>query len=124
MKKQIFVLTSCLLGGLALVLPSCSAKPEVEEVVEEKFDDPISYSDVDKVVSIDNPYMVKRDGNDDDKVVRPDKIKLHYHNDDNACLNRRFYTWVTGVDGVERKPNLGEWNATDMAIEIDLTSAE
>lgn len=124
MKKQIFVLTSCLLGGLALVLPSCSARPEVEEVVEEKFEDPISYSDMDKVVSIDNPYLVRRDGEDKDDVVAPDIIRLHYHNDDNACLSRRFYTWVTGVDGVERKPNLGEWNATDMAIEIDLRSPE
>ena len=124
MKKQIFILTSCLLGALALALPSCSARPDFEEVVEEKLEDPISYSEVDKVVSIDNPYMVRRDGSDDEKIVRPNILRLHYHNDDNACLNRRFYTWVTGVDGVERKPNLGEWNATDMAIEIDFTSEE
>ena len=64
MKKQIFVLTSCLLGGLALALPSCSARPEIQEVIEEQYDDPISYSDVDKVVSLDNPYMVRRDGED------------------------------------------------------------
>ena len=123
MKKQIWILASCLLGGLALALPACSNVGSPNQEAEEQFADPIFYSDVDKINNLDRPYYAKEDG-DDEEVVRPNILRLHYHNDDNGCLNRRFYTWVTGVDGVERKPNLGDWTATDMAIEIDLTAAE
>ena len=121
MKNKLLFIASCLLGGLALTLPACSAAPVISDN-KEVLVDPISYSDEDKVVSLDNPFM--RVDDSEEEVVAPDIIRLHYHNDDTACLNRRFYTWVTGVDGVERKPNYGEWSATDMAIEIDLRSEE
>ena len=123
MKKKTLLLASCFLGGLALALPACASldaddfKVEHEEVLV----DPISYSDVDKVATLGKPFKTKAE---EEEIVAPDIIRLHYHNDDNGCLSRRFYTWVTGVDGVERKPNIGEWNATDMAIEIDLRSEE
>ena len=121
MKRKSLLLASCFLGGLALLLPGCSPIEELEVKENDTFVDPISYSDMDKVADLAKPFSVRAE---EQETVAPDIIRLHYHNDDNACLSRRFYTWVTGVDGVERKPNLGEWNATDMAIEIDLRSEE
>ena len=124
MKKRLLLLTSCLLGGLGMILPGCASFSDVKEVAEEvQLDDPISYSDADKVAQLGTPYRIKTE-DEEPAVEAPDIVRIHYHNDDNACLTRRFYTWVTGVDGVERKPNLGEWSATDMAIEMDLTSPE
>ena len=123
MKKKMLLLTSCLLGGLGLILPGCGVFSDVK--VEENqvvLDDPVSYSDQDKVAKLGEPFRLKVD--DEEEVATPDIIRLHYHNDDNGCLTRRFYTWVTGVDGVERKPNIGEWTATDMAIEIDFSKEE
>ena len=100
MKNRTLLLTAILAGGLALVLPGCNSAPRVEENVS--FDDPITYSD-ETTVSYKNPLEIVR-AEADDSYVAPKKVILHYHNDDNACQSRRFYTWVTGVDGVERKP--------------------
>lgn len=103
-----------LVGGL--ILPSACSLPE-PPAKEDEFVDPISY-DEDRVVDYDHPTRIERAP---EGVVAPSKVHLHYHNDDNACLGRRFYTWVTGVDGIERKPIEATWTATDMEIELDFS---
>ena len=113
MKNRKFALISCLVAASWLFLPTACKKAPVEE----PFEDPITYED-ESVVDYNKPFKAVLD---DEAFVRPDIIILHYHNDDNGCLTRRFYTWVTGVDGIERKPNYGEWTATDMAIKLDFS---
>ncbi len=126
MKKKLY-LTACVFGGLlmAVPLPIAIATSLSNQTPIEVFDDPVEYAkEDDLVVDMNNPYMVKRDGDSGSEVsVTPDKVILHYHNDDNACLSRRFYTWVTGIDGIERKPDSTvTWTATDMAITLDFSS--
>lgn len=113
MNKKLFTLSSFLLSGL-MVLSGCSGKAIVNPE-DDGFKDPISYETGDKTVSLD-----RLRAEEEKEVETPDVVKLHYHNDDNACLSRRFYTWVTGVDGIERKPT-GTWTATDMEITLDFS---
>ena len=104
----------------ALLLTGCSNSPlDDAKVINDGWSgDPISYEDKSEdVVSYNNPTRIMRDGESSTKIVYPSKIILHYHNDDMAVRNRRFYTWVTGVDGEERKAD--NYSETDMDISID-----
>lgn len=105
----------------AMILTGCSglADPSKEEAkpIDDGWDgDPISYANVDDVVDYNKPRLITRDESAS-KIIFPSKIILHYHNDDMAVKNRRFYTWVTGVDGEERKAD--HYTETDMDITID-----
>ncbi len=119
MKNKKLTLGFMFLGGLALALPAIACAPKNVEPAE-VLDDPVVYEEDDEtVVRLANPLRVVQD-RAEEEVASPDKVILHYHNDDQACRTRRFYTWVTGVDGVERKPRESDWTGTDMAIELDL----
>lgn len=102
----------------ALILSGCAGNPTDAQIhVDDGWDgDPISYAQKDDSVDYDKPSRVMRD-EAAPKIVQPSKIILHYHNDDMAVRNRRFYTWVTGVDGEERKAD--HYTETDMDITID-----
>lgn len=120
MKNKALSILTVLLAGGAMVLPACSNlyNPLDEEGVE-YIEPPAEKTDDDDLTNIKGkPFKAVRAESNDDDLLLPNKVILHYHNDDNACDTRRFYTWVTGVDGAERKPN-GEWNATDMEITLD-----
>ena len=120
MKKQLIRLAVCALGAAAMILPTgCSSHQEEETVSKQEEIGPAPGFEGEARISYNRPFDTR--GDDEEELVQVDKVILHYHNDDNACLNRRFYTWVTGVDGVERKPDTTkyEWTATDMAIELD-----
>ena len=122
MKRKKFNLAACVIASLALAIPipiviaNAVSKSSIEVV-----DDPVEFEDPNELVTdMNTPYKAKEDSGD---IVVPKKVILHYHNDDNGCLSRRFYTWVTGVDGVERKPDsTAEWTSTDMAITLDFTT--
>lgn len=87
----------------------------LREVSKDGFIDPIKYESP-RTVSINNPdRRVTREG--EAAIVIPEVVILHYHNDDNDCQNRRFYTWVTGVDGLERKAD--HVSPTDIDIKLD-----
>ena len=120
MKRKIVKYSGLLLGGLSLIIPGCAPANNVEAPKEEKieFDDPIHYDEA-KPIAYENPTRVIRA--EEESIKIPSKVKLHYHNDDNKCLDRRFYTWVTGVDGLERKPLASTWSSTDMEIELDFS---
>ena len=121
MKKRRLVLGSSLLLLGALVLPGCDAFEKREEDLASSFADPVSYEG-ERVVDYNAPDRIYRA--EEETAKSPKKVKLHYHNDDNACLSRRFYTWVTGIDGIERKPIESTWTATDMEIELDFSIIE
>ena len=121
MKKNYVFHPIMLLALATTLLPagcnSASVKQNADVVTEDvAFNDPIEYAKEDeKVIRLSD---MRLDGNEAEEET-PDIVKIHYHNDDNACLGRRFYTWVTGVDGVERKPTQATWTATDMEITLD-----
>ena len=107
MKKQLIPLGLCLLGAAAMVLPnlfyrSNPAATQDDVVVE---DDPITYAKSEDAVISYSQMKLHMRGNDDELKI-PSKVTLHYFNDDQDCVSRRFYTWVTGYDGVERKPDV------------------
>ena len=124
MKNKALSILAVLLAGGTLVLPGCSALAnsiDVDEQEQENFDPPVEETDTDDLINYKGrPAKVVR-ADKEDELVLPNKVILHYHNDDNACLTRRFYTWVTGVDGTERKPNSDGWTGTDMSIELDFS---
>ena len=119
MKNKVLSMLTLLLAGGALVLPACSNAYEPEKGEPSTSEPPVEKTDDDDLTNIKGkPFRTVRAAADDDELVLPNKVILQYHNDDNACNTRRFYTWVTGVDGTERKPN-GEWSAVDMEITLD-----
>lgn len=119
MKNKVLSMLTLLLAGGALVLPACSNVYEPDKGEPNTSEPPAEKTDDDDLTNIKGkPFRAVRAAADDDELVLPNKVILHYHNDDNACNTRRFYTWVTGVDGTERKPN-GEWSAVDMEITLD-----
>ena len=119
MKTKAFSIIKVLLASGILIIPACTDLPAPNFKEEENFDQPTEHTGGDDLINyLGKPFRVVRAGDDDD-IVLPNKVILHYHNDDNACQNRRFYTWVTGVDGSERKPMEEGWTATDMQIELD-----
>ena len=120
MKNKALTILTLLLAGGALVLPACNGLSGPEEVAEEDQDKPVEQTGGDDLINYKGrPF--RAESGDDDEIVLPNKVILHYHNDDNACLTRRFYTWVTGVDGIERKPMDEGWTGVDMSIELDFT---
>ena len=112
-KKLIYVTASSVMGLSLLV--GCA---DFRFINNKGLDDPVTYeSEADGVVDYKNPLYAE----DGDTYKAPSKVVLHYHNDDKACKKRRFYTWVTGVDGEERKPDAATWTETDMTITLDFS---
>lgn len=105
-----------LLLSSIFILTSCNIITKVE--TDDLDDDPVTFPVEDDRVSYFSPTRT-RAAEEADTFVYPKKVVLHYHNDDKACLKRRFYTWVTGVDGLERKPDAATWTETDMTITLD-----
>ena len=121
MKRKAFSIITLLLAGGALALPACSHLGNdlpVDEGAGSQ-ETPTEHVNDDDLTNYKGQPFRKVRGDDDDDLVLPNKVIIHYHNDDNACQTRRFYTWVTGVDGIERKPSEDGWTATDMSITLD-----
>ena len=130
MKKHILPISLALLAVTAVALPMAAHKnapvPTIEEqaikAIDSTFDgDPISYTkSEDAVVELSKLKPVTRDGADELRI--PEKVILHYINDDGDCLSRRFYTWVTGYDGIERKAD--DYKPDSMSITLDFEVIE
>lgn len=117
MKNKLLVTSLVLLAGAALVLPPALSAFKLGEVKPEVDLGPAPTFENERTVDVGNPD-IKRAAEEAD-YVSASKVILHYHNDDKGVLNRRFYTWVTGVDGVERKPDAATWTSEDMTITLD-----
>ena len=119
MKKKILFTSLISLAGIGMVLPAsialASNKPQEVEVDV----GPAPSFEGEREVAFAKPDKVR--AADEEEYVSASKVILHYHNDDKGCLNRRFYTWVTGVDGIERKPDAATWTSEDMAITLDFS---
>ena len=123
MNKRLVSLTLCLLGATAMVLPSVLTKPQIKSAEDEEFESSIVYEDPkDGVVELSKMEVVRADS--EEGIVIPDVVKLHYINDDNACLGRRFYTWVTGLDGIERMYDTSESTVSHIVITMDFSDPE
>ena len=88
MKKQIIPLGLCLLGAAAMVLPNFFARSNSTQKVMEDFKDPIAYEKSEDAVVEYSKLNVYRAN--EDEVKLPNKVILHYFNDDKDCLSRRF----------------------------------
>jgi pullulanase len=78
---------------------------------DDGFVDPIQYAEapaLDKVLKADD---------DEEGTYDIDSVIIHYHNDDKKCANRRFWLWVTGVDGAEYTADTS--TQTDLTITLD-----
>ena len=121
MKKQLIPLGLCLLGAAAMVLPNAFYRSSLNGAQDDAVieDDPVTYAkSEDAVVEYSQMKKIVTRGEGDELVI-PDVVKLHYLNDDQECESRRFYTWVTGFDGVERKPD--ESSPTEISITLDFS---
>ena len=123
MKRKALSMVTALIAGGILILPGCNKlASSAPKDSGEELEPPVEIiSDDDSINYKGRPFRVVKAAEGEDEIVLPNKVILHYHNDDNFCQNRRFYTWVTGVDGTERKPRESDWTATDMSIELDFS---
>ena len=126
MKNKALTMFTALLAGGLLILPSCSklgAFTPNDPSQQENLEPPVEDADDDDLTNYKGrPFRsIRASEGGEEALVYPNKVIIHYHNDDNACDTRRFYTWAPGVDGTERKPNLPDWGATDMGIELDFS---
>ena len=119
MKNKKLLMSIAMLGGLSLILPACTNAGIDKEETPEIDVGPAPSFESEYIVKSKEERIVTRGEGDEEEFRFPSSVTLHYHNDDNDCLNRRFYTWVTGVDGVERKPLAATHTATDMEITLD-----
>ena len=109
LNKKILFFSASVLLSLGLLTPSFVQKKS------EIAPDDIEYEEA---VPLE-PEQYLRAG--DDEVVCPNKVILHYHNDDGKNDTRLFYTWTTGVNGVERKPDYVSPDKKDMSITLDFS---
>lgn len=61
------------------------------------------------------------------EVVTADKVIIHYHNDDGANIDRRFYIWNAVTKGIEYDDNkICKWSddGKDMSITLDFVNDE
>ena len=122
MKKLVLIPTiGMLFAGALMVLPSCSPVPKEEEPVVEDVGPAPTFEEE---RSVDFRLYDLKDDGDEPVSNAPQKLVIHYHNDNNDCLTRRFYTWVVGIPGVERKPDEATWSASDMTITLNLADYE
>ena len=119
MKKKLIPIGLCLLAGAAMLLNACnspSSRVGPDDTILE--DDPVSYAKSEDAV-VDYKMMTPYRLNDDELKI-PNKLTLHYINDDQECESRRFYTWVTGYDGVERKPDVSSPTAISITLDFSV----
>lgn len=110
------IISVALIGLIAIPATMVALAPKEKILAVE---DPIEYApDKESFVSYNAPDRVIKAG-DEPAFRSATKVTIHYHNDDKACGTRRFYTWVTGVDGKERKPDKIENDNQDMSITLD-----
>lgn len=107
-KKIAFFSVAMILFLGAIPASLASQKSEYE-------DDDMTY----ETVIPQSPLDYLRAG--DAEVVCPNKVILHYHNDDGKNDTRLFYTWTDGVNGEERKPDFVAADKKDMSITLDFS---
>ena len=117
MKNKLLVTGLVLLAGGALILPPAISAFKRGEIKAEVDLGPEPTFEGERTVEFGKPDILR--ASEEVDYVSASKVILHYHNDDKGVLNRRFYTWVTGVDGVERKPDADTWTSEDMTITLD-----
>ena len=104
--NKLLTVSVVLLAGVALTLPLAKGVDKLVINEEAKEDvGPAPKVEDDKVAFYNQPDVVRAA---EDEIVCPTKVILHYHNDDNKCLDRRFYTWVDGAEGVLDIVGLGK----------------
>ena len=111
---KIFSLFAAALS-FALVTDVCTNTISTEEVHQ----DNIVY-DVPDVKYLATPDGYKNlDSKPEESAVGTEYVTIHYHNDDGLNAKRRYYVWITGVNGVEVNPDSISADGTDMVITLD-----
>ena len=122
MKKKLIPLGLCLLGAAAMVLPNVLTSPNATAFKDDAKveDDPISYAKAEDAIVEYSQMKPILNAPDPGDLKIPSKLTLHYINDDQECESRRFYTWVTGYDGVERKPDVSSPTAISITLDFSV----
>ena len=63
-------------------------------------------------------------GEEEEEGNYPKKVELHYHNDDGANVDRRFYIWNANYKGIEYKYDQVSADGKDMSITLDFINDE
>jgi len=122
MKKNKIITSICasFLAFGSLSLAMCSSKEEVNQENVFTTDDPVIYDDKDNTLV---PYEALRASDEEPDpsaiIETLDVVKLHYLNDDGRCNSRRFYTWVDGLDGVERAADTHDTVSMDITLNLE-----
>ena len=108
--KRLFPKIGLAFASLALVITSGIFAGGIKG--EEPFEDPIQYD-----AAPAHNIMLAED--EEPEVPEVDKVIIHYHNDDGKCESRRFWLWVTDVDGAEYTADVLSSDKKDMQITLD-----
>lgn len=112
--KLLSFLSLSLAFGL-VIDASVNNVPSEEAVVHV---DNIAY-DTPKEKALDNPDGYRELGVEKEAVTSTEFVTIHYHNDDGLNVKRRYYVWITGVNGVEVVPDEISADGQDMVLTLD-----
>lgn len=113
--KRLFPKLGLAFASLALVITSGIFAGSVAR--GDDFVDPIQYADA----PARNALLIKDEEEAD--VPEVHKVIIHYHNDDGKNESRRFWLWVTDVDGAEYEADQISSDKKDMSITLDYAGA-
>lgn len=102
--------------ALGLVIDSSVNSTPVEE--PEVHVDNIVYEEPEEKF-LDNPDGYREEIKDNEATSSVEYVTIHYHNDDGLNAKRRYYVWITGVNGVEVVPDSVSDDGSDMVITLD-----
>lgn len=90
------------------------------DINKEVINDPIVYEEK-QVAYLDKPLRAVEDDDEEDKVTAPDKLEIHYYNDDGLCDTRQIYIWPEKGEAIFIKPEV-DTDGTHMFYTIDFTN--
>lgn len=106
-KKSLLFCLSAMLGCGVITTATLSQKEPLEP-------DNVEYED-ELVADYHKAPIIKKAATNN----YPNKVTLHYHNDDARCDKRAFYVWFAGVNGNQYAPDTVSSDKKDMTITFD-----
>ena len=93
-----------------------------KDIRNEVINDPITYEEATSV-SLDNPYRLTQIKKEEKARLAPNKLTIHYYNDDGKCGDRQIYVWSDSRAELYLKPTSAE-DGKSMVYTIDYSLDE